>query len=77
MTVRLWCGFVEALGTTALNELVPPGFLSPLMLENRDYLRRPGPAVDHDGPSVLWVLVMINLGALVLRQLFTAETGVR
>ena len=52
-----------------------PGFLPPPMLENRDYLRRPGPAVDHDGPSALWVLVMINLGALVLRQLFTADNG--
>lgn len=41
------------------------------MLEERDYLHRPAPA--GNGPSVLWILVLINLGALVLRQLFSVE----
>ena len=76
MTAWIWCGFVEEIWATTLNGLVPLGFLSAPMLENRDYLRRPGPAMDHDGPSVLWVLVMINFGALVLRQLFTTATEV-
>jgi membrane associated rhomboid family serine protease len=44
------------------------------MLENRDYSRHPFPAAGREGPSVLVVLILLNLGALVLRQLFSADT---
>lgn len=41
------------------------------MLEDRDYLRRPDQGAE--GPSVLWVLVLVNAGALGLRVLFSAD----
>lgn len=43
------------------------------MLEDRDYLRRPASAAAQ-GPSwVVW-LMLLNLGVLVLRQLFSAQS---
>ena len=42
------------------------------MLEDRDYLRRTTPVAD--GPSVLWILILVNTGALVIRWLFSADT---
>ena len=41
------------------------------MLEDRHSLHRPAPGLE--GPSVLWVLVLVNAGALVLRLLFSAD----
>lgn len=44
------------------------------MLEERDYLSRTHPAaVAQDGPSLVVVLMLVNVGALVLRQLFSAD----
>ena len=45
-----------------------------LMLEDRDYLRRPAlPAGQHE-PSLVLMLVLVNVGAFVLRKLFSADS---
>ncbi len=43
------------------------------MLEERDYQRRPAAGPVQEGPSLVVILVLVNLGALVLRQLFSAH----
>lgn len=43
------------------------------MTEDDDYLRRTDPGAE--GPSVLWMLVLVNAGALVLRLLFSADAS--
>ncbi len=43
------------------------------MLEDRDYWRRR--EAEGEEPSVLWVLVVVNVAALVLRLLFSAESS--
>lgn len=45
-------------------------FPTTAMLEDRDYARRRNPVVEE--PSILWVLVVVNVAALVLRLLFSA-----
>ncbi len=45
------------------------------MLEDRDFLRRAPAAAGQEGPSLVVVLVLVNLGAFVLRQLFSADSN--